>query len=81
MLDRSSITFIQGGKNENAKRIRAVFQEDDGEGKALPLEPQHHRPVEPGQALPPPACRGTLKEGVPRGAGTACGELRQRQKR
>jgi hypothetical protein len=42
----------RGRKNENVKRIRAVFQEDDGEGKALPLEPhiivqsspgKHHR--------------------------------------
>jgi hypothetical protein len=29
----------RGRKNENVKRIRAVFREDDGEGKALLLEP------------------------------------------
>jgi primase-like protein/DNA primase RepB-like protein len=42
----------RGRKNENVKRIRAVFREDDGEGKALLLEPhimvqssldKHHR--------------------------------------
>ena len=45
-------TDLKGRRKENIERIRAVFQEDDGDGKPLPLEPhivvesspgKHHR--------------------------------------
>jgi len=32
-------TDLKGRKRENIDRVRAVWQEDDGEGKSLPLEP------------------------------------------
>lgn len=42
-------TDLTGRKTENITRIRAVFQEDDGEGKQLPLEPNFIIESSPGK--------------------------------
>jgi hypothetical protein len=39
----------RGRRNENVTRIRAVFQEDDGEGRPLPLEPHIVNQSSPGK--------------------------------
>ena len=39
----------RGRRNENVTRIRATFQEDDGEGKPLPLEPHIVNQSSPGK--------------------------------
>jgi hypothetical protein len=39
----------RGRRNENVTRIRTVFQEDDGEGRTLPLEPHVVNQLSPGK--------------------------------
>jgi predicted P-loop ATPase len=39
----------RGRRNENVTRIRAVFQEDDGEGRRLPLDPHIVNQTSPGK--------------------------------